>query len=69
MNTYRVLLTRARYQTIIWVPRGDPADRTRDPAEMDAVAARLADFGVGELRIEERDELVEAEVEAEAMLL
>jgi hypothetical protein len=36
---------------------------------MDAVAARLADFGVGELRIEERDELVEAEVEAEAMLL
>ncbi len=31
VNTYRVLLTRARYETVIWVPRGDDADRTRDP--------------------------------------
>ncbi|MFN8984397.1 MAG: DNA/RNA helicase domain-containing protein [Alphaproteobacteria bacterium] len=45
LNTYRVLLTRARYETIIWVPPGsaidDPFhDITRPSAEMDA----LADF-------------------------
>lgn len=44
-NTYRVLLTRARYETVIWVPRGDPADHTRPPAEMDAVAVFLRDCG------------------------
>jgi hypothetical protein len=37
-NTYRVLLTRARYETIIWVPRGSPA-------EMDAIAAHLLACG------------------------
>ncbi|MCA3356816.1 MAG: DUF2075 domain-containing protein [Roseomonas sp.] len=45
LNTYRVLLTRARYETIIWVPPGSAAadpfhDITRPAAEMDA----LADF-------------------------
>jgi hypothetical protein len=45
VNTYRVLLTRARYETVIWVPRGDPADRTRDPASFDAVAQFLTDCG------------------------
>lgn len=45
-NTYRVLLTRARVQTIIWVPRGDPADRTRNPAEFDAIAAFLSASGL-----------------------
>ena len=45
MNTYRVLLTRARYETVIWVPRGDARDRTRDPAELDQVAACLLDCG------------------------
>lgn len=44
-NTYRVLMTRARAETIIWVPRGDAADRTRLPAEMDAVAAHLSACG------------------------
>ena len=44
-NTYRVLLTRARYETVVWVPRGDALDRTRDPGELDAVAARLLDAG------------------------
>lgn len=46
LNTYRVLLTRARYETVIWVPPGSPAgdpwyDRTRDAATMDAVAEYL----------------------------
>ena len=45
LNAYRVLLTRARYETVIWVPRGDAADPTRDPAAMDAVAAYLLHCG------------------------
>ena len=49
MNTYRVLLTRARYETLIFVPPGDPADATRKPAEFDAVAAFLAACGAGTL--------------------
>lgn len=49
LNTYRVLLTRARYETVIWVPPGDPADRTRSPAEMDAIAGYLAACGIAAL--------------------
>jgi hypothetical protein len=44
LNTYRVLLTRARYETVIWIPPGSPAgdpwhDPTRHAEEMDALAA------------------------------
>lgn len=46
LNTYRVLLTRARYETVIWVPQGDPVDRTRSPAELDAIAGYLAACGI-----------------------
>jgi len=45
VNTYRVLLTRARYETVIWVPQGEAADRTRDPASFDAIARFLAECG------------------------
>ncbi len=45
-NTYRVLLTRARYQTVIWVPRGDRSDQTRNPDELDRVAQFLQACGV-----------------------
>jgi Uncharacterized conserved protein (DUF2075) len=49
-NTYRVLLTRARYETVIWVPRGSPAgdpfhDATRPTAQMDAIAEYLLACG------------------------
>ena len=49
-NTYRVLLTRARYETVLWIPLGSPADdpfhdRTRPAAEMDAIAAYLLACG------------------------
>ena len=44
-NTYRVLLTRARYDTVIWVPAGDDADETRPPAEFDAIADFLLACG------------------------
>jgi hypothetical protein len=46
LNTYRVLLTRARYETILWVPAGDAADQTRQPHEFDAIAAFLQSCGV-----------------------
>ncbi len=46
LNTYRVLLTRARYETLIWVPRGDRDDPSRDPAVLDRVAAFLKACGV-----------------------
>ncbi len=49
LNTYRVLLTRARFTTIIWVPCGDPRDRTRDPASLDAIADFLRVCGVRDL--------------------
>ena len=49
VKTYRVLLTRARYDTIIWVPLGDQGDRTRLPAEFEAIAAYLLRCGVGVL--------------------
>jgi len=53
-NTYRVLLTRARYETVIWVPPGSPAedpfhDMTRPAAEMDAVADFLLACGAQNL--------------------
>lgn len=49
INTYRVLLTRARYETVIWVPMGDSADTTRNPTEMDDVADFLRACGISEL--------------------
>jgi hypothetical protein len=45
LNAYRVLLTRARYETVIWVPSGDPGDRTRDPQELNSVADYLLRCG------------------------
>lgn len=48
-NTYRVLLTRARYATVIWVPQGDAHDTTRQQAELDAVADYLRACGAREL--------------------
>jgi hypothetical protein len=49
-NTYRVLLTRARYETVIWVPGGSRADepfhdKTRDAARYDAIADFLLACG------------------------
>lgn len=49
MNTYRVLLTRARYATVIFVPPGDAADPTRPPAMYDAIADHLTRCGVAPL--------------------
>lgn len=53
-NTYRVLLTRARYETVIWVPCGsrssdDFYDSTRDAGRMDAIADYLSACGLRHL--------------------
>ncbi len=45
LNAYRVLLTRARHGTIIWIPEGSPHDPTRHPATYDAIAAYLQACG------------------------
>ncbi len=54
-NTYRVLLTRARYETIIWIPRGSPCgswhDETRDAARYDAIAEYLLACGARPLSL------------------
>jgi len=44
-NTYRVLLTRARYETIVWIPQGDAEDKTREPRLFDQTAAFLVECG------------------------
>lgn len=49
LNAYRVLLTRARYETVIWVPRGDACDPTRDPALLNSVAEYLLACGAHRL--------------------
>ena len=61
LNTYRVLLTRARYETVIWVPQGDPDDATRDPATLDAVARFLRACGVGDIAMTARQGAVTEE--------
>jgi hypothetical protein len=54
-NTYRVLLTRARYETVIWVPKGSAAgdfhDKTRPAGEMDAIAEFLFSCGARSLDV------------------
>lgn len=45
LNSYRVLLTRAREGLVIWVPRGDAEDETRSPEELDAIAKFIDDCG------------------------
>jgi hypothetical protein len=45
-NKYRVLHTRARFGTVIYVPRGDPTDETRKPEEFDSVVEYLVRCGL-----------------------
>ncbi|HTW71280.1 MAG TPA: DNA/RNA helicase domain-containing protein [Acetobacteraceae bacterium] len=49
VNTYRVLLTRARYDTVIFVPNGNEDDRTRDPSVYNDIAAFLRACGTNDL--------------------
>ena len=45
-NSYRVLLTRARQGMVIFVPNGDPQDRTRPPALYDDTYDYLLECGI-----------------------
>ena len=45
-NKYRVLLTRARRGMVIWVPRGDSSDPTRDPLPLESTAEFLREQGI-----------------------
>lgn len=45
-NKYRVLLTRARFGTVIYVPGGNSQDDTRQPKEFDAVSQFLCRCGL-----------------------
>jgi DUF2075 family protein len=49
LNTYRVLLTRAREGAIIWIPRGDSDDDTRNPDHFNATADFLRSCGLAEI--------------------
>jgi hypothetical protein len=55
INTYRVLLTRARYETVIWIPAGAADDATRLPAEFDAIAAFFEECGAQPLDLAPTD--------------
>lgn len=48
-NAFRVLLTRARQGMIIFVPKGDPADKTRLPEFYDSICNYLKEIGVEEI--------------------
>jgi hypothetical protein len=49
LNSYRVLLTRAREGLVIWVPRGSVDDPTRDPDAYDRTASFLIACGAQHL--------------------
>ena len=63
INTYRVLLTRARYETVIWVPEGDAADSTRDPATFAAIADFLLRCGASPLQLSVKSDAATSPVE------
>ncbi|HID91896.1 TPA: DUF2075 domain-containing protein, partial [Candidatus Peregrinibacteria bacterium] len=48
LNAYRVLLTRARQGMIIFVPEGDPEDKTRNPKIYDELYNYLESTGIRE---------------------
>ncbi len=45
-NAYRVLLTRARQGMVVYVPKGDLRDKTREPRDYDRIFSYLADCGI-----------------------
>ncbi len=51
LNSYRVLLTRAREGLVLWIPRGDLSDPTRDPETYDRTADFLVECGARVLEL------------------
>lgn len=52
LNSYRVLLTRARQGMVIFVPLGDKSDPTRPPEFYQPIADYLLSFGIPLLETE-----------------
>ncbi len=52
-NAYRVLLTRARQGFAVFIPEGDQADPTRDPAYYQGIYAYLKSIGISEINPED----------------
>jgi DUF2075 family protein len=50
LNTYRVLLTRARQGMIIFIPEGDISDETRLPEFYDPIYKYFRKIGIDDLR-------------------
>jgi len=48
-NAFRVLLTRARQGMVIFVPKGDPNDKTRLPEFYDGIYNYLKEIGIEEI--------------------
>jgi hypothetical protein len=48
INKHRVLLSRARVGSIIWLPQGRALDATRDPVAHDEIAATLYAAGASQ---------------------
>ena len=46
LNSYRVLVTRARRGMVIWVPSNNGNDKTINSRFLDATADRIMDSGV-----------------------
>jgi len=64
-----VLLARARYKTVIFIPVGDTGDATRAAADFDAIAAFLRRCGAAELAAHEKTSTANAlEPEPQQML-
>jgi hypothetical protein len=57
VNTYRVLLTRARQGMVIYVPLGDQLDPTRSPDYYSAIASYLEECGIPKLEDTEQEVL------------
>lgn len=55
LNSYRVLLTRARQGMVIFIPKGDANDPTRQPAMYDPIFQYLKECGIAELSHGHRD--------------
>ena len=51
INKYRVLLTRARIASVIWIPAGDASDPTRNSSTRDPIAKTLLAAGARNLDV------------------
>ena len=49
LNSFRVVLTRARQGMVVFIPKGSPDDPTRNPKHYDAIYNYLKEVGIEDL--------------------